>query len=64
MVRMVNLTIAPICNMGYKEKIVVIPLILCAVAIFGFGIYNTACNHSFFSFLGCWKKYYLVEWNL
>ncbi|MBT3760977.1 MAG: hypothetical protein HOF89_00095 [Candidatus Nitrosopelagicus sp.] len=53
MVRMVNLTIAPICNMGYKEKIVVIPLILCAVAIFGFGIYNTACNHSFFSFLGC-----------
>tara|TARA_Y100000590_G_scaffold370549_1_gene432452 strand:- start:3477 stop:3596 length:120 start_codon:yes stop_codon:yes gene_type:complete len=39
--------------MGLKEKIVVIPLILCAIAIFGFGIFNTACRHSFFDFLGC-----------
>jgi len=50
--------------MGYKEKIVVIPLVLVAIAIFGFAIFNTMCRHSFFSFFGCWKKYYLVEWNL
>ena len=37
--------------MGFKEKAVIIPLALCAIAIFGFGIYNTACKHSFFSFI-------------
>jgi len=40
-------------GMGYKEKAVIIPLALCAILIFGFGIYNTACKHSFFSFIGC-----------
>jgi len=39
--------------MGLKEKVVIIPLALAALAIFGFGVYNTACNHSFFSFIGC-----------
>jgi hypothetical protein len=39
--------------MGYKEKIVVIPLVLVAIAIFGFAIFNTMCKHSFFSFFGC-----------
>ena len=28
-------------GMGYKEKAVIIPLALCAILIFGFGIYNT-----------------------
>jgi len=50
---MVNLTFVIVIYMGFKEKIVIIPLALCAIAIFGFGIYNTACNHSFFSFIGC-----------
>tara|TARA_B100000029_G_scaffold75515_1_gene67224 strand:- start:28 stop:210 length:183 start_codon:yes stop_codon:yes gene_type:complete len=49
----VNLTIAKIGHMGYKEKIVVIPIALVAVGIFGSAIYMTACKHSFFSFLGC-----------
>jgi len=39
--------------LGYKEKAVIIPLAICAIIIFGFGVYNTACNHSFFSFIGC-----------
>jgi len=46
--------------MGYKEKIVVITLGLFAAIIIGFAIFNTACRHSFFSFIGCWKKYYIV----
>tara|TARA_B100000683_G_scaffold271696_1_gene313342 strand:+ start:400 stop:573 length:174 start_codon:yes stop_codon:yes gene_type:complete len=49
----VNLTIAKIGHMGYKEKIVVIPIALVAIGIFGSAIYMTACKHSFFSFLGC-----------
>jgi len=49
----VNLTIAPMCSMGYKEKIVVIPIGLVAIGIFGFAIFNTVCRHSFFSFFGC-----------
>jgi|TARA_Y100000994_G_scaffold53348_1_gene42814 hypothetical protein len=49
----VNITIAQICHMGYKEKIVVIPIALVAIGIFGSAIYMTACKHAFFSFLGC-----------
>tara|TARA_B100000427_G_scaffold228084_1_gene191475 strand:+ start:1527 stop:1646 length:120 start_codon:yes stop_codon:yes gene_type:complete len=39
--------------MGYKEKIVVIPLALVAIGIFGAATFMTVCKHSFFNFLGC-----------
>jgi len=39
--------------MGFKEKIVVIPLIILSAAVFGFALFNTFCNNSLFHFIGC-----------
>jgi len=40
--------------MGLKTKLlIVLPLAIFAIIIFGFAVYNTACKNSNFDFFGC-----------
>ena len=39
--------------MGFKEKAVVIPLVIISAAVFGFALMNTFCSNSLFRFIGC-----------